>query len=243
MKYGCLLIFFCTPLYMVSQSKTTKITDVADFLQTNYNVSLAYGADVEEVRSFSPRTNDLMEVVNSLRSNSEYELYIWDGDEMMIRRRSTDDDETHRLIQLSVQDVDGNPIHLAAAGIPNTTIGGYTNEDGELQLQIPPQFHNERLQVSMIGFQSQEVRVGDLPDMAHVMIKRNGLDVAEIVIEDQSSLLGSTSDFQRIRIDIENSILASSAIAGGVDLRSLQVLPGIANFDDSSSDIDPNKLD
>lgn len=49
------------------------------------------------------------------------------------------------------------PISFAAIGINNTTIGNITNQDGEFKLNIPDSLGSNKIKISHVGYQSEEI--------------------------------------------------------------------------------------
>lgn len=75
------------------------------------------------------------------------------------------------------------PIPFAAIGINNTTIGNITNQDGEFKLNIPDSLGSNKIKISHVGYQSEEIEASLLAGQTvRISLEPKIIPLQEIIV-------------------------------------------------------------
>ena len=90
-----------------------------------------------------------------------------------------------QVLSGSVVEMNSNiPVEYVNIGIVGKTIGTISDENGRYTFQISPEYHNDTLRFSCIGFHSYSVKISDFINMHNwiVNLEKREYELAEVVI-------------------------------------------------------------
>jgi len=242
MSRSFLLIFFiclfgstCIAQENSAQVNLIDIERLAEFALNQYGISIAHSEELKEIEQISLIEGDRAGFLSQFNSHPIYEMKMM-GKEMLLR--VADRISQNRSFKIKViSAVDQSPIELAAVALSNTSVGDYTDSNGELKLEVPSHFQNESLEIQMMGFERQVININKIDATHTFTLTPLAIDVDEVIVEDKVSAVNSSIDEHSMSLDPEAQLLSSGNIAGADVLRSVQVLPGVASFEDNSAGI------
>lgn len=132
-----------------------------------------------------------------------------------------------------VKDQQGEPVIGANVSVKGTTIGTITGIDGDFTLEVPT---NAVIQVSYIGYVSQELRLGGKNHL-DVMLKEDSQALDEIVVvgygvQKKVNLTGSVSSIKSEELERQPIVTMKDALAGlapGLTVTKSSGQPGSSN--------------
>lgn len=184
-----LFVFFGTAYASESYSQTMKVTVVKDKISTGEVINeiekqtdYLFVYDENEVNmkrdvKLNAQNMPVAEVLNKIFEGTRI-YYAMEGKNIMLMSKEIDDIQQANNIKGIVKDVNGEPIIGANITVKGQTIGTITNIDGQFTLDAPA---NAVLQVSYIGYLSQEVKVSGQKELI-VVLKEDTQSLEEVVV-------------------------------------------------------------
>lgn len=245
-----LFLFVGTTYATESYSQNMRVTVVSSGISTAQVLSeieeqtdYLFVYDVNEVnldRNVNVRAENrpVSEVLDEVFEGTDVD-YAMEGKNIMLMKRSKKEtpasaqQTSENTIQGVVTDANGEPIIGANIMIEGTTTGTITDFDGRFTLDVP---ENATLQISYIGFVSQNVKVGGKKDIT-VKLVEDAKTLDEVVVVGygtmkKSDLTGSvssiTSDNFKLGTDLTPQQLMQGAFSG-VNISQNSGKPGGSN--------------
>lgn len=106
---------------------------------------------------------------------------------------STQELNAQNIIEIRGEILDketGKPIPYAHVGIPKYGIGTVTSDRGVFVFKYPKNYSEENFVVSYLGYESFEKRIATISSPVVVRLKSNAIDLAEVVVMDESKVEG-----------------------------------------------------
>ena len=245
-----LFLFVGTTYATESYSQNMRVTVVSSSITTGQVLSeiedqtdYLFVYDVNEVnldRNVNVRAENrpVSEVLDEVFEGTDVD-YAMEGKNIMLMKRSKKEtpasvqQTSGNTIQGVVTDANGEPIIGANIMIEGTTTGTITDIDGRFTLDVP---ENATLQISYIGFVSQNVKVNGRKDIT-VKLVEDAKTLDEVVVVGygtmkKSDLTGSvssiTSDNFKLGTDLTPQQLMQGAFSG-VNISQNSGKPGGSN--------------
>ena len=245
-----LFLFVGTTYATESYSQNMRVTVVSSGITTGQVLSeiedqtdYLFVYDVNEVnldRNVNVRAENrpVSEVLDEVFEGTDVD-YAMEGKNIMLMKRSKKEtpasvqQTSENTIQGVVTDANGEPIIGANIMIEGTTTGTITDFDGRFTLDVP---ENATLQISYIGFVSQNVKVNGRKDIT-VKLVEDAKTLDEVVVVGygtmkKSDLTGSvssiTSDNFKLGTDLTPQQLMQGAFSG-VNISQNSGKPGGSN--------------
>ena len=245
-----LFLFVGTTYATESYSQNMRVTVVSSSITTGQVLSeiedqtdYLFVYDVNEVdldRNVNVRAENrpVSEVLDEVFEGTDVD-YAMEGKNIMLMKRSKKEtpasaqQTSENTIQGVVTDANGEPIIGANIMIEGTTTGTITDFDGRFTLDVP---ENATLQISYIGFVSQNVKVNGRKDIT-VKLVEDAKTLDEVVVVGygtmkKSDLTGSvssiTSDNFKLGTDLTPQQLMQGAFSG-VNISQNSGKPGGSN--------------
>lgn len=245
-----LFLFVGTTYATESYSQNMRVTVVSSGISTAQVLSeieeqtdYLFVYDVNEVdldRNVNVRAENrpVSEVLDEVFEGTDVD-YAMEGKNIMLMKRSKKEtpasaqQTSENTIQGVVTDANGEPIIGANIMIEGTTTGTITDFDGRFTLDVP---ENATLQISYIGFVSQNVKVNGRKDIT-VKLVEDAKTLDEVVVVGygtmkKSDLTGSvssiTSDNFKLGTDLTPQQLMQGAFSG-VNISQNSGKPGGSN--------------
>jgi len=131
-----------------------------------------------------------------------------------------------------VKDQTGEAVIGANVSVKGTTNGTITNYDGEFSLNVP---EGATLQISYIGYLSQEIRIGN-QTIINIVLQEDTQTLDEVVVvgygvQKKSDVTGSVTSVSKDRLSklpVTNVLQAVQGAAAGVTITQTSSIPGDA---------------
>lgn len=237
--FSCLLIPFVNSQsrpYKV-QAESVSFVSLIDTLEKVYHVQFSYPSDLlnDQVFDIKTNTSDLSSILDEISSLYDLEYQILDDKTVLLRKQLKSD---HRDIQkakkitLTIKDrSNGLPLPAAAVGISGTTIGGYTDEQGIVRFTSPRS--SIIVQVHLLGYKTATASLGDVED-GEIFLDAQSFEIEEVMIQDRSNDITNSND-HKVTINTHHISALTAGVVGKDIMRQMQLLPGVASFNDASS--------
>lgn len=225
-----LFLFVGTTYATESYSQNTRVTVIVNQASTIHVLSeiekqteYLFVYDTKDINlnqlvNIHAKNRPVSEILDEMFKGTDIR-YAMEGKNIMLMKHS--DKNTHDIEQQmktlkgTVTDAKGEPIIGANIKVEGTNIGTITNMDGQFTLNVP---ENAILQISYIGFISQNIKVGTDKSIT-VQLQENSQSLDEVVVVGygtmkKSDLTGSVSS------------LTSDNFKTGTDLTPQQLMQG-----------------
>lgn len=150
-----------------------KQTDLSiDYNQTRLNVS--------QTITVKTKDNTLSSILAEILSGTDFD-YVIDNDHIIIKQKTEKgsvQQRSSKKITGKITDDVGEPLIGANVQVKGTTNGTLTDEDGAFELEVP---QSAVLQISYIGYLSQDVNVGNKSSV-NIKLAEDALNLDEIVV-------------------------------------------------------------
>lgn len=258
MKYilSVILLLILTPLIAQSEMDTIKInysahkvsmSKVFTELESEYGIRFSYAtsAILDQTINVDFRDENIGDVLDYLLSdqNLEYKvisnnILIRKNDVYLEDQNSSYLESIHlkgRVIQPG-QNKEG--LDLATIAVSNTTIGTYTDEEGRFDIEIPGDHLSEELIFHALGYEDIRYKITEVKD-SYVMVAMdfNEMMIDEITIVNREKPIRMDSKNNSIGINDIQLNSKTSGLGGSDFSKQVQLLPGIAAHNDTSSEI------
>ena len=178
---------FCLNIAMLAQAVSLKMNNVSvkeamTQLKNKSGYSFVYKVgDLDTRKIVSVKAKQLNEVIDQILYGQEV-VYEVKGKNIIVQkgqaRQNTSKDTKKRKVTGTVNDANGEPIIGATIKEKGTTNGTASDLDANFSLEVSP---GAVLEVSYIGYQTQEVKVGDRVSLS-VTLAENQQILDEVVV-------------------------------------------------------------
>ena len=186
-----LFVFAGTAFATESYSQTMKVTVVADNMSTGKVISeiekqtdYLFVYNVNEVNlkrnvKVNAQNKSVAEVLNKVFEGTDI-YYAMEGKNIMLMSKAKDGEVAQQANKVTgiVKDTNGEPIIGANVTVKGQSIGTITDIDGRFVLDAPK---NAVLQITYIGYVSQEVKVGSQKEL-NIILKEDTKTLDEVVV-------------------------------------------------------------
>ncbi|GAA3575689.1 TonB-dependent receptor [Snuella lapsa] len=222
----------------ISADITLTVDEVFDLImdQTHYKFIYQEGVFDNFPKVFLQKgrikTNDLLR--KSL-STGNFKILVTENNTVLVQEKPIKEELKDQELEISgtITDQNGQPLPGASILEKDTTNGTQTDFDGKFSLSVSN--NNAVLVISYIGFQSQEVAVGDQTDIT-VTMREDAAKLEEVVVVaygtvKKSDLTGSVTSIKSEDITETPSVRLDDALRGraaGVQVVPTSSQPGAA---------------
>lgn len=227
--------------------KDAKLEQIFSDLETQYGIRFSYATSSIEDKMVAANFEDvpIIEVLDYLLSDEEMEYKIVSNN-ILIRKASTYKEVKNKDYKASLH-IRGKIINshnneetldYATISISNTSIGAYSDANGNFDIEIPEEHFNKNIIVQYLGYKNEVYKISELDNEYIIVSMKDGqfsFDEVMIVNKEKPIKLGNINN----SIQLNGSQIASSTsgVMGGDIGRQIQLLPGIAAHDDNSAAI------
>ena len=225
-----LFLFVGTTYATESYSQNTRVTVIVNQASTIHVLSeiekqteYLFVYDTKDINlnrliNIHAKNRPVSEILDEMFKGTDIR-YAMEGKNIMLMKHSNknthDIEQQMKVLKGTVTDVKGEPIIGANIKVEGTNIGTITNMDGQFTLNVP---ENAILQISYIGFISQNIKVGTNKSIT-VQLQEDSQSLEEVVVVGygtmkKSDLTGSVSS------------LTSDNFKTGTDLTPQQLMQG-----------------
>lgn len=129
-------------------------------------------------------------------------------------------------------------IASATIYISNSSVGTYSDETGNFDIEIPSNFLQEKLIIQFLGYQPQVYQIAELKqEFILVPLLESPLSIKAVLIVNREKPLRIKAFDNAISLTKHQLTDLTSGLVGSDLARQLQLLPGIDASDDSSAEI------
>ena len=227
------------------QFQNTPLPEVLKLLKDKYQIQLAYDNEAVQdvVVNESLEKLDLDQALSKIFSGTDLNYWVTDKKQVLIQRVQnysfSPPPEEAQFIEITGQILDaqtGEPLPFATVHSVPGDKNGVADEFGYFQLEVVDE-PGSSIGCRYLGYETKFVPVGqskkidiDLSPQIHL--------IEAVVISDAPTALSNGSSSDNASIYRATQLTALPSFAGGPDLfRNLQLLPGIAAFDDLSANL------
>ena len=225
-----LFLFVGTTYATESYSQNTRVTVIVNQASTIHVLSeiekqteYLFVYDTKDINlnqlvNIHAKDRPVSEILDEMFKGTDIR-YAMEGKNIMLMKHSNknthDIEQQMKVLKGTVTDAKGEPIIGANIKVEGTNIGTITNMDGQFTLNVP---ENAILQISYIGFISQNIKVGTNKSIT-VQLQEDSQSLDEVVVVGygtmkKSDLTGSVSS------------LTSDNFKTGTDLTPQQLMQG-----------------
>lgn len=225
-----LFLFVGTTYATESYSQNTRVTVIVNQASTIHVLSeiekqteYLFVYDTKDINlnqlvNIHAKNRPVSEILDEMFKGTDIR-YAMEGKNIMLMKHSNknthDIEQQMKVLKGTVTDAKGEPIIGANIKVEGTNIGTITNMDGQFTLNVP---ENAILQISYIGFISQNIKVGTNKSIT-VQLQEDSQSLEEVVVVGygtmkKSDLTGSVSS------------LTSDNFKTGTDLTPQQLMQG-----------------
>ncbi len=225
-----LFLFVGTTYATESYSQNTRVTVIVNQASTIHVLSeiekqteYLFVYDTKDINlnqlvNIHAKNRPVSEILDEMFKGTDIR-YAMEGKNIMLMKHSNknthDIEQQMKTLKGTVTDAKGEPIIGANIKVEGTNIGTITNMDGQFTLNVP---ENAILQISYIGFISQNIKVGTNKSIT-VQLQEDSQSLEEVVVVGygtmkKSDLTGSVSS------------LTSDNFKTGTDLTPQQLMQG-----------------
>jgi TonB-linked SusC/RagA family outer membrane protein len=183
-----LLIFLLLYVTVLVQAQNVSLSrqnvtlsDLFEEIEKQTNLTISYSestVDVNRIVSVNIKDKPVEQVMNDLLKGAQAVCKLQGKQILIIPEPARAVQDNNRTVTGIVLTVNGEPVIGAGIVIKGTTNGIITDVDGKFSLNVPV---NAVLQVSYIGYITQEISVGNQTSL-NIMLSENSLALEEVVV-------------------------------------------------------------
>ena len=226
------------------------LSEVFDKLESVYGIRFSYASAslADEKVSVKFEEANLEEVMKVLLAGKEMEFKVIENN-VLIRKTESYEVDPNENYQSSLhlrgkigsdenEEYEESQLAYATIRISNSSIGTYSDEDGNFDIEISPEYFNEKLLITYIGYGEQSYEIKELDEeFLMVQLASDPLQFEEVLIVNRVKPMRIVSANNSVEISNGQFQASSSSLAGADLARQIQLLPGICAMDDASADI------
>ena len=219
---------------------STPLAEVLSWVENHFNYHIAYNPDLVEGIYVDDQLEKevIPQQLTKLLAPHQLLVQLVDEDRIVIGPMPKKDASSSILVKGRViEQSSGIPLPGAVLFIEAINKGCTSDKEGYFSLAVPASTLPIVMEARFLGYGSQFVEIKESVSQYTVELKQAPLDIAPILIEEEIPTLSMHGD--RTIIDFSNDLLGGlSSIGGQRDIfRQIQLLPGVAAFDDLSTGI------
>ena len=213
------------------------VKEVLDEIEQQSDFSFFFNikhVDLNRKVSVVAKKSDIFKVLETVFAGTDVRYSVVDRkiilstEKLEVRQNNKD-----KKVTGAVKDQNGEPIIGANVSVKGTTVGTITGIDGDFILEVP---ENAVIQVSYIGYVSQEVRLGGKNHL-DILMKEDSQALDEIVVvgygvQKKVNLTGSVSSIKSAELERQPIVTMKDALAGlapGLTVVKSSGQPGSSN--------------
>ncbi len=236
-----------TSLKLDYSAKGKSLTRVFDDLEKSYNIRFSYATEsIEDINvdiDFDQASID--DIMSYLLGEQPLE-YIQLDDNILIRKKEdyiTADTPTYRQSihlrgRVTETQSKGNSLSYATISVSNSHIGTYTDDEGYFDFEISPDYLDRDIVIHALGYEDMIYKIRDIGnEFLAVAMNQGSIDIEEITIVNRDIPIRIVSFDNQLTLTSTQLDNYTSGLVGRDISRQLQLLPGVAAFDDASADI------
>jgi ferric enterobactin receptor len=256
MRYFCLLfvhvIFYSTNLLaqesdlLINETFTgVSLEEALNTLESNYDIQLAYESQIIEGVTIDEQFKEasLEKVLNSILQTTDLSFLIISPKKVMIRPEAEDTSSGETLITFKGQVVsegEESPLPYATLSTSDGKVGVYSDQDGFFQLSIARNKLPVTLQVQHITCEMKSVELAlsknEMP-FYEIVLNPITFSIDPVTVQELPPIISSTQSTGVLSIDAQQLNRLPSLIGGSDLMRQLQLLPGVAAYNDRSASL------
>ena len=218
-----------------AEDKTVR--EILDIIEQGSNYRFFYNDEFESASkkvSLEVRNKDINQVLDRILATTDYTYKVFENNLIVISLKENireQSDLQQNIVRGIVTDEKGNPIAGATVAIKGTTRGTTTDSNGNYVLEgVAP---GSILAVSFIGYQGQEITVGDRAQI-NISLQQELTALDEVVVvgygvQRKSDITGSITsvDVEKLRdVPAANIPKALQGKTAGVEIQNIGRQPG-----------------
>lgn len=219
------------------EMRNQTVKEVLDEIEQQSDFSFFFNikhVDLNRKVSVVAKKSDIFKVLETVFAGTDVRYSVVDRkiilstEKLEVRQNNKD-----KKVTGAVKDQNGEPIIGANVSVKGTTVGTITGIDGDFILEVP---ENAVIQVSYIGYVSQEVRLGGKNHL-DILMKEDSQALDEIVVvgygvQKKVNLTGSVSSIKSAELERQPIVTMKDALAGlapGLTVVKSSGQPGSSN--------------
>ena len=223
------------------------IVNIIEDLERKYDINFAYASEsfgqIHLDVNFEKQS--LGAVLDLLTAQNNLEYKVFDG-VIMLRKSndysdlvSTENYKTSYHLKGKVIELEKDtPMAFASISVANSTIGTYTDETGNFDIEIPAAYAESDLIIQYLGYDDQQYKIKEAVDeFLLIPLNVSAYSISEIMIVNRDLDIRVSNKDQAMMISESQIQNTTSGLAGNDLAKNLQLLPGISATDDASADI------
>jgi hypothetical protein len=249
MRSSLLIFLFVHLVVSLSAQQSSgdlhRFDDVAllfSYLEIEYGIQLNYASQQfsEGKYVIENKRDNVADLLDELAEKNDWELERLGNKRFLIRPKTQEQDRLEKSIEYRISIIDEEtslPLSYVAVSIDGSGIGGYTDHQGDIHLEVPMSVSESEstLLIQMLGYQSQRISMQLVGGQRTIRMKPSPLGLEEVIIEDRMDPVQVKPESESIRIQNSDGIGLVSGLTGNDVLKQAQLLPGLSAHDDSSS--------
>ncbi|MFV0554717.1 MAG: SusC/RagA family TonB-linked outer membrane protein [Mangrovibacterium sp.] len=148
--------------------------------QTNYLFISSKDVDTDRLVSVNAKDKSVDEILNQMLKGTNV-AYDINNSSIMLSKQQQPAEGKNVTVSGNVADDKGNPIPGATISVQGTTIGTLTDVDGKFSLNIPAPAAEKVIAVSFVGFETQNITVGNKTRF-NVMLSASDILIDDVVV-------------------------------------------------------------
>lgn len=242
-----LFLFVGTTYATESYSQNTRVTVIVNQASTIHVLSeiekqteYLFVYDTKDINlnqlvNIHAKNRPVSEILDEMFKGTDIR-YAMEGKNIMLMKHSNknthDIEQQMKVLKGTVTDAKGEPIIGANIKVEGTNIGTITNMDGQFTLNVP---ENAILQISYIGFISQNIKVGTNKSIT-VQLQEDSQSLEEVVVvgygtiqkRSVSTSIGTVKGDEIANMPTSNVSQSLVGMSSGITIQQISGEPGAA---------------
>lgn len=219
------------------EMRNQTVKEVLDEIEEQSDFSFFFNikhVDLDRRVSVVAKKSDIFKVLETVFAGTNVRYSVVDRKIILSTEKpDVQQAKEERKIKGVVKDQNGEPVIGANVSVKGTTLGTITGLDGDFVLEVP---ENALIQVSYIGYVSQELRLGGRNHL-DVVLKEDSQALEEVVVvgygvQKKVNLTGSVSSIKSEELERQPIVTMKDALSGlapGLTVVKSSGQPGSSN--------------
>lgn len=219
------------------EMRNQTVKEVLDEIEEQSDFSFFFNikhVDLDRRVSVVAKKSDIFKVLETVFAGTNVRYSVVDRKIILSTEKpDVQQAKEERKIKGVVKDQNGEPVIGANVSVKGTTVGTITGLDGDFVLEVP---ENALIQVSYIGYVSQELRLGGRNHL-DVVLKEDSQALEEVVVvgygvQKKVNLTGSVSSIKSEELERQPIVTMKDALSGlapGLTVVKSSGQPGSSN--------------